>query len=143
MAAAGDQAFVGHRDNEFLAFDLKKQKLLWTYKDRLFPYESSAAVTTDRVLFGGGDKRLHCVRRDNGKVVWTFSTRGAVDSSPVVCGDKVLVGSNDSRAKQAQTKSLVRDSPRPISPTRKRGKCSCLLMPIHVRVAVLVVLRLG
>ena len=97
VAAAGDQAFVGHRDNEFLAFDLKKQKLLWTYKDRLFPYESSAAVTTDRVLFGGGDKRLHCVRRDNGKVVWTFSTRGAVDSSPVVCGDKVLVGSNDGR----------------------------------------------
>ena len=30
-------------------------------------------------------------------MVWTFATRGQVDSSPVVCGDKVLVGSNDGR----------------------------------------------
>jgi outer membrane protein assembly factor BamB len=27
--------------------------------------------------------------------LWTFPTRGRVDSSPVVVGDKVLVGSDD------------------------------------------------
>ena len=95
VAAQGDEAFVGHRDSEFLAFDLKAGNVKWSYKDRRFPYESSAAVTKDRVLFGGQDKRLHCVRRDNGEVVWTYSTRSAVDSSPVVVDGKVIVGSND------------------------------------------------
>ncbi|HXG48365.1 MAG TPA: PQQ-binding-like beta-propeller repeat protein, partial [Methylomirabilota bacterium] len=28
---------------------------------------------------------------------WTFATRGKVDSSPVVAGDKVVVGSDDGR----------------------------------------------
>jgi len=40
---------------------------------------------------------VHCVGRDDGKVVWTFATLGEVDSSPVICGDKVIVGSEDGR----------------------------------------------
>ncbi len=30
-------------------------------------------------------------------MLWTFATRAKVDSSPVVCGDKVIVGSEDGR----------------------------------------------
>ena len=48
-------------------------------------------------MFGGRDKRVHCVGRNDGKAVWTFRTLGEVDSSPVICGDKVVVGSNDGR----------------------------------------------
>ena len=33
----------------------------------------------------------------HGKPLWAFATRGQVDSSPVVCGDKVVVGSDDGR----------------------------------------------
>jgi len=40
---------------------------------------------------------VRCIRRDNGKEIWTTSTRGAIDSSPVICGDKVVVGSDDGR----------------------------------------------
>jgi outer membrane protein assembly factor BamB len=40
---------------------------------------------------------LHCVNRADGKSVWSFPTRGKVDSSPAVCGDKVVVGSDDGR----------------------------------------------
>ncbi len=40
---------------------------------------------------------MHCVSRDDGKVVWTFQTLGEVDSSPVICGDKVIIGSEDGR----------------------------------------------
>jgi outer membrane protein assembly factor BamB len=97
VAADAGRAYVGHSGSEFLCIDLKTEKVVWTYKDRLFSYEASPALTKDRVIFGGQDKRLHCVRRDNGKVVWTFSTRGQVNSSPVVCGGKVIVGSNDGR----------------------------------------------
>ena len=48
-------------------------------------------------MFGSRDKRLHGVRRDTGQPLWTFATQGEVDSSPIICGDKVLVGSGDGR----------------------------------------------
>ncbi len=71
--------------------------VVWRYKNRAFPYMSSAAVTTDRVVVGGRDKLLHCITRATGEKIWTFATQGKVDSSPVVAGDKVVVGSDDGR----------------------------------------------
>ncbi len=91
------RAYVGHYENEFLCLDLREGKVLWRYRDRAFPYATSPAVTADRVLFGGRDKRLHCVKRDTGDAVWVFATRGKVESSPVVVGDKVVFGSDDGR----------------------------------------------
>jgi outer membrane protein assembly factor BamB len=88
---------VGHYENEFLCFDLEKGERLWSYHDRNFPYFSSPAVGRDRVLFGGRDRRLHCVGRDDGKALWTFPTGGKVDSSPVIVGDRVVFGSADGR----------------------------------------------
>jgi outer membrane protein assembly factor BamB len=69
----------------------------WRYRDRNFPYFASAAVTEDRVIIGGRDKRLHCIKRDSGEAAWIFQTRGQVDSSPVICRDAVVVGSQDGR----------------------------------------------
>jgi outer membrane protein assembly factor BamB len=40
---------------------------------------------------------VHCVSRDTGKALWTFATRRQVESSPAICGNKVVVGSNDGR----------------------------------------------
>ncbi|MDQ6632381.1 MAG: PQQ-like beta-propeller repeat protein, partial [Verrucomicrobiota bacterium] len=104
VALADNRAYFGHYDNEFLCIDLGEKKnsdtnwpVIWRYKNRDFPYFSSAAVTSDKVIFGGRDKLLHCVNRETGKVVWTFPTRGKVDSSPVVAGEKVIVGSDDGR----------------------------------------------
>lgn len=89
--------YVGHYENEVLNVDLEAGVVTWKYRDRSFPYFSSPAVTTNRVIFGGRDKRLHCVDRATGKGLWTFATRGKVDSSPVVAGDDVIVGSDDGR----------------------------------------------
>src|SRR5207245_8616992 len=94
---ADTRAECGHYANEFLCIEIGEEKRVSTIKDRAFPYISSPAVTEDRVLFGGRDKRLHCVKRDTGESVWTFATQGKVDSSPVVVGDKVVVGSDDGR----------------------------------------------
>jgi outer membrane protein assembly factor BamB len=91
------KAYVGHYENEFLCVDLRAGKVAWRYRDRAFPYSTSPAVTADRVLFGGRDKRLHCVKRETGEAVWVFPTRGKVESSPVVVGDKVVFGSDDGR----------------------------------------------
>ncbi len=97
VALEGGKAYFVHYENEFLCIDLAKGTNQWNYKDRGFPYFSSPAVTSDRVVFGGRDKRLHCVEKATGKSVWVFGTRGKVDSSPVVVGDKVVVGSDDGR----------------------------------------------
>ncbi|MBL9173651.1 MAG: PQQ-binding-like beta-propeller repeat protein [Verrucomicrobiales bacterium] len=101
IAASGalvdQRLYVGHYENAFICVDLKDGRIAWTYKDRAFPYFSSPAVTTDRVIVGGRDKRLHCIKRSNGEPVWVFATRGKVDSSPVVAGDRILVGSDDGR----------------------------------------------
>lgn len=94
-ALSGRYAYVGHYENEFLCFDLEKGTNIWSYRDRAFPYFSSPALTEQRVIVGGRDKRLHCLDRKTGEAAWVFSTRGKVDSSPVVVGDKIVVGSDD------------------------------------------------
>jgi len=96
-AAEGDRVYVGSMGSQFLCFDVKAGKMIWQYEDRPFNYESSPALTKDRVIFGGQDKRLHCLNRADGAVKWLFNTRGQVNSSPVVCGNRVVFGSNDGK----------------------------------------------
>lgn len=91
------QVYVGNYDNIFMRADIATGKVVWEYKESDAPFFSSPAVDEDVVVFGGRDNKVHCVKRENGKVVWTFQTRGEVDSSPVICGDKVIVGSEDGR----------------------------------------------
>jgi outer membrane protein assembly factor BamB len=90
---------VGHYEKEFVCVDLEQGQIAWTYKDEehAAPFLSSPALTADRVVFGGQDKRLHCADRKTGERLWVFQTGGDVDGSPVVCGDKVVVGSADGK----------------------------------------------
>jgi len=96
-AVIDNMLYVGTYASEVVGVDWKAQKVVWTYKDpqREFPYHSSAAISEKFVLVGSRDKRLHCIDRETGKGAWTFSTRGKVDSSPVLVGDRVFVGSTD------------------------------------------------
>ena len=98
VALANGHAYFGQYENEFLCVDLKEGKKAWTFHDRNFPYFSSPAVTPEVVVFGGRDKLLHCVKRDRrAGACGAFATRGKVDSSPAICGNKVVVGSDDGR----------------------------------------------
>ncbi len=97
VAVSGRMGYVGNYGNLVLAFDLDAGELKWKYRDRNFPYFASAALTDDRVVIGGRDKRVHCLNKETGDAVWIFQTRGQVDSSPVICQDSVVVGSQDGR----------------------------------------------
>lgn len=96
-AVAGDLLFVGTHESEVICLDWRKQEIVWRYSDenREQPYHSSAALTDKFVIVGGQDKQLHCIDRATGKGVWKFVTRGQVNSSPVVVGNRVYVGSKD------------------------------------------------
>jgi outer membrane protein assembly factor BamB len=91
------QAYVGNYDNVFMKADIAAGAILWKYSGAEASFFSSPAVGEDVVVVGGRDNRVHCIRRSDGKQVWTFATLGAVDSSPVICGDKVVVGCEDGR----------------------------------------------
>jgi outer membrane protein assembly factor BamB len=95
----GDRAYFGTFDNEVLAFDLARRRLLWRYADpeRRFPFYSSGALTNGRIILGGRDKFVHAIDTNTGKAAWTFATRARVDSSPVVAGGRVYIGSGDGR----------------------------------------------
>ena len=97
VALADGKVYLGHAGNEFVRVDLESTEIDWSYPSRRQGFFSSPAVAKDRVVFGGRDRKLHCVGRDDGKPLWTFRTRRKVDGSPVVCGDKVVFGSGDGR----------------------------------------------
>ncbi len=96
-AVMGDVLYVGTYASEVVAVDWKNAKRVWTYSssDREFPYHSSAAVTDRFVVVGSNDKRLHCIDRQTGAKAWVFATRGKIEGSPVIVGDRVFVGSAD------------------------------------------------
>lgn len=97
VALAGGKAYFGHYGNAFVCIDTETGELDWFYADPTHPFFSSPAIGTDRVVFGGRDRQLHCVRRSDGEPLWTFPTRRKVDGSPVIVGDKVVFGSGDGR----------------------------------------------
>ncbi len=89
--------YVGTFANEVLGIDLGRRVVRWTYRDatRSFPFYSSAAVASDRIVLGGRNKIVQCLNRTTGKAIWTFSTKARVDSSPLIAGGRVFVGSSD------------------------------------------------
>ena len=91
-------AFYGTFNNEVLQVNLKERKIVWRYEHplRKFPFYSSAAVTSTRIVVGGRDKLVHGLTLD-GKAAWTFATRARVESSPAIASGRVFVGSNDGR----------------------------------------------
>ena len=95
----GNRAYFGTFNNEVLAFDLERKRRLWRYapEDRQFPFYSSAAISSGRVVLGGRDKFVHALDVDSGKAIWTFATRARVDSSPVIAAGRVYIGSSDGK----------------------------------------------
>lgn len=98
-ALSGQFAYYGTFNNEVLAVNLRSRKVAWRFQDprRQFPFYSSAAVASGKVVLGGRDKMVHCLDARTGRSLWTFATRARVESSPAVAGGRVYVGSNDNR----------------------------------------------
>jgi outer membrane protein assembly factor BamB len=96
-AVLGDRLFVGHMGSQVLGIDWKKPEIVWRYQhpDRQFEYYSSAAASSELVIIGGRDKMIHALDPKTGESKWTFLTKGRVDSSPVIVGNRVFFGSQD------------------------------------------------
>ncbi len=98
-AAAGRLIYFGTEGATFFCIDWKQLTPIWNWKDRVhsYPIRSSAALTSAAVIFGGRDKMVHAMDPKSGDKLWNFSTKGRIDGSPVVAGQRVFVGSADGR----------------------------------------------
>jgi outer membrane protein assembly factor BamB len=98
-AVLGDLVYFGTEGGSFFAIDWKKAEVVWTYRDEvhMLPYRSSAAVTREAIVFGGRDKFVRAVSPATGDPIWEFATRGRVDGSPIIAGQRVYIGSADGR----------------------------------------------
>ena len=98
-AVLGDQLFFGTEDGAVMSIDWKKASIAWTYGEgaKGQAYRSSPAVTEDLLVIGGRDKHLLALRPSDGKELWKFPTKGKVDSSPVISGERIYFGCDDGR----------------------------------------------
>lgn len=88
--------YVGAQPGVLVALDLQSGRKRWTYTaSDLGIGESSPAVAGGVVYVGDLAGVLHAVDAASGKARWTFKTQGEIKSSPVVAGDRVLIGSYD------------------------------------------------
>ncbi len=96
-AVGSSRVFLPGYAEQVLAVDWRAGELAWRFQDpeRQFPFQSSAAVTDDLVIFGGHDKRVRALERSSGTQRWEFATKGKIDSSPVVVGQRVFIGAAD------------------------------------------------
>ena len=94
----GDRIVVGVDRGHVLCFSMDG-KPLWDYakvKDEAMVY-GSPAVADGIVVVGARDRQVHAMSLADGKPLWTFATRGDVDSSPLISDGRVYVGSNDKK----------------------------------------------
>ena len=95
-AVVGSMAYVATYENEVLAIDLDKREVAWAYEHevRKFPFYASAAADDEIVVIGGRDKIVHALDPRTGERQWEWNSGARLDSSPVIVGDRIFLGSN-------------------------------------------------
>jgi eukaryotic-like serine/threonine-protein kinase len=94
-AIIGGTVFVGTQKNELVALSLDNGSVYWRYQIDAPIGESSPAYSDGVVYVGDLSGWLHAVNSKDGKKIWAFKTGSEIKSSPVVVGDRVLIGSYD------------------------------------------------
>lgn len=105
-AVLDKNVLFGTEGASFFCIQWTDGKVVWTYKgERNLPIRSSAAVDADVAVVGSRDKQVLAFHPQTGKKLWSFRTRGRVDASPVLAGQRVFVGSADGRLYALDRKS--------------------------------------
>ena len=93
-AISEDQVYCGTYGTEILGIALDSGEIAWRYRHpkRQFPFFASAALTEDTVIIGGRDKMVHALSRETGEPKWTYTAKASIESSAVVVGTRVFLG---------------------------------------------------
>ena len=90
----GNFAYIGSYGRKLLGIDIVERHIVWEYESdgRPQPFVASPALADTFLVAPSRDKFIHCVSSVTGSLIWKFGAKGAVDSSPVISGDRVVVG---------------------------------------------------
>ncbi|MCL2648397.1 MAG: PQQ-binding-like beta-propeller repeat protein [Phycisphaerales bacterium] len=99
-AIKDSNAYVGNLKGDFLSVNLKTGNPNWKISgddptQPMSAISASAAVTQDAVFIGTQDGKLIRFARQTGKIDWTFTARGSIESSPIIVDNRVYFGSSD------------------------------------------------
>ena len=94
-AIVGNTVFVGSQKGELISLNLDNGAVYWKYHVDSPIGESSPAYSDGVVYIGDLGGWFHAVNATNGKKLWAFKAGSEIKSSPVVVGDRVLIGSYD------------------------------------------------
>jgi len=99
--------FIGGDDGNFYGLDQASGKVIWKFKSRGI-IRSTGAVYKNAIVFGDTEATLYSVDIKSGKELWQYRINGdtmknenfgydrrAITSSPVVSGNKIVVGARD------------------------------------------------
>lgn len=103
----GGKLLIGGDDGNFYALHPATGKIIWQFNAKGI-IRSTAAVYKDNIIFGDSEATLYALDIKNGKEVWQYRINGdtmnnddygfdrrAINASPVVRGNKVIVGARD------------------------------------------------
>ena len=87
-------AYVGSYGRKLFGINTKTMEIAWDYENdgRKEPFFASPALIDTFLIAPSRDKFVHCVSSVTGNLIWKFAAKGAVDSSPVIAGDRVIAG---------------------------------------------------
>ena len=93
-AISEDRVYCGTYGTEILGIALDTGEIAWRYQHpkRRFPFFASAALTEETVIIGGRDKMVHALSRETGEPIWTYTAKARIESSAVVVGTRVFLG---------------------------------------------------
>lgn len=94
VAVSGERVFAGTRKGSLVCVDLADGTILWTHDEVKGELFTTPAVCADRVVFAADDGNVRCVRRDDGKSVWSTAIGAGRATSPAIAGDKVVAAGN-------------------------------------------------
>ena len=94
-AIVGGTVFVGSQKGELVALSLENGSVYWKFATGSPIGESSPAYGNGVVFIGDLGGWINALNASDGKKLWAFKTNGEIKSSPVVIGDRVLIGSYD------------------------------------------------
>lgn len=98
-SVSGSVVLVPNYRGQIWAFEAPSHRLLWTFENSRLAseFKNSVAVAQDLVIAASGNRRVFALDLSNGEVVWDYTVRRRIDSSPIITGDRVVLAGSDGR----------------------------------------------
>jgi outer membrane protein assembly factor BamB len=94
-AIVGHTVFAASQKGELVALNLDSGAVYWKFNTGSAIAESSPAYSDGAVYIGDLAGWLNAINASDGKKLWAFKAGSEIKSSPVVVGERLLIGSYD------------------------------------------------